>query len=128
MHLDAHDMHDQVMEWLSSPYDIAERSLAKTNMASLGMRRAIMLTCSSTFLDCTDTGHICTPARVEGSQGPNFPDAACANAIDDDENTAWAVNPADIKDEGGAGSSISVTLAKVATVTALRYKQVCIHV
>ncbi len=62
---------------------------------------------------------------MEGSQGPAFADTACSKAIDDDEDSSWAVRPEDVQDPFGAGSFLSVTLVKMATVTAMRYKQVC---
>lgn len=74
--------------------------------------------------DCTDTDHVCIPDPVEGSQGPSHPDTACVHAFDEDDQSAWAVNPDRISDPTGAGSFVDIVLDSSTTIAAVRYKQV----
>ena len=112
----------QVAEWIRNPFDVAERGLSETNVASLPLGRAKSVMCSSVLQDCSATGGICTPPKVEGSQGPSYQDTACARAFDDNDDTSWAVNPAAVK-RGGAGSWAVIELTDAAFVSALKYKQ-----
>ena len=110
-----------ITQWQFSPFTTGERQRTDLDWASINYGRSSSIRCSSQFIDCSDTNHICTPPPIEGSQGPDYADTHCDNAFDGDETTSWAVDPKAISDPTGAGSSVSVKFVKPFIMTMIRY-------
>jgi hypothetical protein len=101
-----------ITQWRFSPFTTGERQRTALDWASINYGRSYSIKCSSQFIDCSNTGHVCTPVAVEGSQGPDYADTHCKNAFDGDDTTSWAVDPKAITDSTGAGSSVTVKFVK----------------
>jgi hypothetical protein len=112
----------EITQWKFSPFETGERRRTELDWASIQYGRSIARTCSSVFVDCSNTNHVCTPPVVEGSQGPEYTDTACDNAFDGDDSTSWAVDPKQIYDETGAGSTVTVNFVTQFLMTMVKYK------
>ena len=110
-----------ITQWRFSPFTTGERQRTDLDWASINYGRSSSRKCSSQFIDCSNTSHVCTPVVVDGSQGPDYADTHCDNAFDADDTTSWAVNPKAITDPTGAGSSVTVNFVKPFKMTMIRY-------
>ena len=111
----------EITQWKFAPFETGERQRTELDLASTRFGRASSIACSSSFIDCSTTNHVCTPDPVEGSQGPDYADTACENAFDGDGTTVWAVDPQAISDPTGAGSTVAITFIRPFVMTMVRY-------
>jgi len=111
-----------ITQWKFPLFESAERQRTELDWASVNFGRSISIICSSVFIDCSETNHICVPDPSDGSQGPSYPDTACNRAFDGDETTDWAVDPKAISDTTGAGSSVAIKFVRPFLMTMIKYK------